>query len=134
MALFSDVDWVIIAAVAAILFLGPQGQPFVRQMGRWYGRLLRFKAEMMSEVTLSVGASEGTTAPRASIRAAILGIEPPSEPAAVPITLPSQPGVLTYTQPVGLWAVETQSLGAGLGVLTWWAMTTSSPGEVVRLR
>jgi len=134
MALFSDVDWVIIAAVAVVLFLGPQGQPFVRQMGRWYGRLLRLKAEIMSDVTSSLGTTTGVSPPDTSIRAAILGSGPPAQSASAPVLIPSQPGVLTQTQPVGLWAVETQTLGAGMGVVTWWGMTTSAPGEVVRLR
>ncbi len=51
-----------------------------------------------------------------------------------PMTTPMVPGIITQVQPVGVWAVETQTLGAGMGAGTWWVATTSTPGEVVRLR
>jgi len=133
-ALFSDVDWVIIAVVAAFLFLGPQGRPFVRQMGRWYGRFLQLKTELMNEVTASVGVGKEYRSSAPSIRAAMLGTEPRAEPYTAPIALGSQPGAITHIQPVALWAVETQPLGAGMGVGTWWVVTTDTPGEVVLLR
>jgi hypothetical protein len=133
-ALFSDVDWVIIAVVAAIMFLGPQGRPFVRQMGRWYGRLLQFKNELMSEVGASAGLGDEYRPTPRSIRSAWLGTEPRAEPHSTPVALGSHPGVITQVQPVALWAVDTQSLGAGLGVGTWWVVSTDTPGEVVRLR
>ena len=134
MALFSDVDWVIIAVVAAFLFMGPQGQPFIRQMGRWYGRFLQLKSELMSEVAASMGTDGSTSASTSSLRASLLGPEPSPEP-TTPLTLPPpQPGLITHVQPFGLWAVGTQSLGAGMGPETWWITSTNSPGEVVRLR
>jgi hypothetical protein len=134
MALFSDMDWVIIAVVAAFLFLGPQGQPFVRQMGRWYARLLQFKTDLMSEVATSAGLATPPGPTPASLRSALLGPGPFPEPAsAVPVE-PSHPGIITQAQPVGLWAVGTETLGAGMGAGTWWVTTTNAPGEVVRIR
>jgi len=135
MALFSDVDWVIIAVVAAFLFLGPQGQPLVRQMGRWYGRLLQFKGELLSEVTASTGMdSAPSTASSSSIREALFGPGPTDRADPETVILPSHIGFLTQVQPVAFWAVETRGLGAGLGAETWWVTTSSAPGEVVRLR
>jgi len=134
-ALFSDVDWVIIAVVAAFLFLGPQGQPLVRQMGRWYGRLLQFKGELMREVTASAGIESATpTASSSSIREALFGSGIPDRGDPAPVILPSHVGILTQVQPVAFWAVETRGFGAGLGTETWWVTTSSAPGEVVRLR
>jgi hypothetical protein len=133
-ALFSDVDWVIIAIVAAFLFLGPQGRPFVRQLGRWYGRMLQLKAELMSEVSSVAGVPDGAPRPTSSFRAALFGIDEPVETAPGPLPLPSHPGMITQVQPVTFWAVETQTLGAGLGAGAWWATTSDTPGEVVRLR
>jgi len=135
MALFSDVDWVIIAVVAAFLFLGPQGQPFVRQMGRWYARLLQFKTELMSEVATATDSANNPPASTAlSLRTALFGHEPTSQSAPAVMGLPSHPGTITQVQPVVLWAVGTESLGAGMGVGTWWVTTTNAPGEVVRIR
>lgn len=139
MALFSDVDWLIILVVGAFLFFGPQGQQFARQLGRWYGRLLRLKAEVMNEVASSAGLSVDPSAPTASIRATLFGTDPAPGSGAMPMSVPSlptplMPGTITHVQPLGLWAVETQTMGAGMGVGTWWVASTSTPGEVVRLR
>ncbi len=138
MALFSEIDWLVIAGVAAFLFFGPQGQQFVRQMGRWYARMVQFKAEILSEVTASAGLPTGPDATIASIGSSLLGAEPAAPaatpPRTFPMTSPTVPGTITHVQPVGMWAVETQTLGAGMGAGTWWVATTSAPGEVVRLR
>jgi hypothetical protein len=133
-ALFSDVDWVVIACVAAFLFFGPKGQTFVRQMGRWYARMLQFKSEIMSEVTASTGVPIGSGSPTGSLRSALLGSETPTERPPTPLPAPTLPGVITQVQAVNVWAVETQTLGAGMGPGTWWVSTSSAPGEVVRLR
>ena len=139
MALFSDIDWLIILVVAAFLFFGPQGQQFARQLGRWYGRLLRLKNEILSEVASDAGVAMDPAAPALSIRASLLGTEPVlgsamAPAASSPLPMPTVPGIITQVQPVGMWAVETETLGAGMGVGTWWVATTSAPGEVVRLR
>jgi hypothetical protein len=134
MALFSEIDWIVIAGVGALLFFGPQGQQFVRQLGRWYGRMLQLKAEIMSEVATSAGVPVGPGTPTGAIRAELLGPEPVVVSPAAPLATPTLPGVITQVQLVGVWAVETQTLGAGMGQGTWWVATTSLPGEVVRLR
>jgi len=134
MALFSDVDWVIIAVVAAFLFLGPQGRPFIRQMGRWYARLLQFKTELMSEVTAAATGSGAPIANPSSLRSAFFGWESTTGPSPARVMRTTEPGILTQNQPVTLWAVETQTLGAGIGAGSWWIVSTNAPGEVVRLR
>jgi len=48
MALFSDVDWVIVAAVAVYLLFGKGNTDILRTMGRWYGRAGRIKQELLS--------------------------------------------------------------------------------------
>jgi hypothetical protein len=136
MALFSDVDWLIILVVAAFLFFGPQGQQFARQLGRWYGRLVHLKDEILSEVATTAGVPTAPAGTAASIRSVLFGGEPAGETVVPPAPLPapSMPGIITHVQPVGMWAVETETLGAGIGPGTWWVATTSAPGEVVRLR
>jgi hypothetical protein len=138
MALFSEIDWIVIAGVAAFLFFGPQGQQFVRQMGRWYARMVQFKAEIMSEVTSSAGLPIAPDVSIASIGSSLLGSESSSPATPTPMTMPTSsptvPGTITHVQPVGMWAIETQTFGAGMGVGTWWVATTSTPGEAVRLR
>jgi hypothetical protein len=131
-------DWLIIAIAAALLFFGPQGQQFARQLGRMYGRLVRLKAEVMAEVATSAGLPTGPSTSAPSLRSALFGIESTGAPSPPPIPTPSPtptiPGTITHVQSVGMWAVETQMLGAGMGAGTWWMASTSTPGEVVRLR
>ena len=143
MALFSDVDWIVILAVAAFLLFGSQGQQTVRQLGRWYGRLLRFKSELLNEVTRCAGLPPGLTPSSASIRAAILGdVGRPGvrsrarslrRPPPLPLALLAMPGILTQVHPVHLQAIETSVAGAAMGPGVWSVAATSVPGEVVRL-
>ncbi len=79
MALFSDVDWVIIAAVAGVLLFGRDNAQAMRTIGRWYGRAVRLKQELLDEFSRAADlpiAPGGTP----SIRAALLAIDAPSVP------------------------------------------------------
>ena len=51
MALTSDFDWAILLGVAALLLLGPNNGPLLRTVGRWYGRAMRLKQELLGELT-----------------------------------------------------------------------------------
>ncbi len=51
MALFSDIDWGILLAVAGFLFLGKESGAALRQFGRYYGRFVRLKQEILGELT-----------------------------------------------------------------------------------
>ena len=135
MALFSDVDWIVILAVAAFLLFGSQGQQTVRQLGRLYGRMLRLRGELMREITSGMdlpGAGSG------SLRSALLGDDPVPGAGAAPLPpVPSaaaMPGIVTQVTPVSIRTVETVALGAALGPGLWSVATTSAPGEVVHLR
>jgi hypothetical protein len=88
----------------------------------------------MSEVSSVAGVADVAPRPTGSIRSALFGIDEPVETGPASVPLPSHPGMITHIQPVTFWAVETQTLGAGLGAGTWWATTSNTPGEVVRLR
>lgn len=129
MALFSDIDWLVILAVAAFLFFGGQGQQFVRQLGRMYGRLLRFRNEMLSEFTSGeLGGGRGR-----GLRETLLG-DAPSGPTSVAAASTPAPGIAVRVAPVVLRSVETLSYGSALGPGTWSIAATSAPGEVVHLR
>ncbi len=82
MALFSDIDWLILVAVGAFLLLGERGGATVRQLGRWYGRAMRLKQELVGEVALAADLSLPAGASGGSIRAALLGLESPRGRAA----------------------------------------------------
>jgi hypothetical protein len=50
-AIFSDMDWVILIGVGVFLFFGKDNGQIIRQIGHWYGRMVRMKNEAMAEVT-----------------------------------------------------------------------------------
>ncbi|MGI0054010.1 MAG: hypothetical protein ACREC5_08105 [Thermoplasmata archaeon] len=137
MALFSDVDWLVLLAVAAFLLFGSQGRDFVRQMGRLYGRAMRLKTELMNEITQSTGLPSGGAG---SIRQALLGPDAPA--AAAPLAGAAvgyrpadlNPGIVTQVCPVSIRTVETLAYGAAMGPGMWSVATTNFPGEAVRIQ
>jgi hypothetical protein len=140
-ALFSDVDWIIIVAVGTFLLFGDRGHEFMRQLGRLYGRFLRLKEELMSDLTTAAGLPPSAANGSLSLRQALLGDEflggaATASPASPPALLasPPSPGIVTQAAPLNLRSVETLSYGAALGPGTWSVATTSNPGEVVWLR
>jgi hypothetical protein len=126
MGLFSDVDWLIIAAVAAFLLFGRENGQMVRTLGRWYGRAVRLKQEMLDEVSkaadLPLG---GSGAP--SLRSALLGLDPATArsrgiPAAV--TTPPAPPAPSLPSPGIPWT-------GGSPILSW-SVTGAPPAEEFR--
>jgi hypothetical protein len=136
MALFSDIDWIVVAAVGAFLLFGPRGREFVRQMGRLYGRAMGFKAEMMKEISASSGLPPRGTHPIDSLRASLLGpVETVAAPGlrTIPDSVPSL-GVVTLIAPIQIRAVETLAYGAAVGPGVWSVALTNQHPEGVRLR
>jgi hypothetical protein len=91
-ALFSDIDWVILVAAAAFLFLGKDNAQLLRTLGRWYGRAGRLKQELLAEFTKA--ADLPTPAGGAlSIRGALLGLDPtPTHVSGIPAAVTTAPG------------------------------------------
>lgn len=113
MGLFSDVDWVIIAAVAAFLLFGRENTQTLRTLGRWYGRAVHLKQDLLSEVTK---AADLPVSGATGLRSALLGLDAPAArargiPAAVttppaPPVPPTFPGVpWTGGTPILSWSV-----------------------------
>jgi hypothetical protein len=129
MALFSDIDWVIIAAVAVFLLLGRDSAQLLRTMGRWYARAGRLKQELLGEFTKAADLPLPPPGTPLSIRTALLGLEPATTqttgiPAAVrvPPTGPPPPPVLPPT-PVPPWT-------GGWPVATWSRTVPVAPNEL----
>jgi len=89
MALFSDMDWVIIAGVAAFLLFGKQSGEVLRTLGRWYGRAGRLKQELLSEITTAAEIPIPLSGANFSIRGALLGLD------ALPLESPGLPTAVT---------------------------------------
>ncbi len=122
MALFSDLDWVIIAAVAVFLLFGKENGQMLRTLGRWYARAMKVKQELLGELTK---AADLPIAPgqQLSIRGAILGLDSPVThvsgiPAAVRVA-PAVPYTPTY-EPTLPWT-------GGYPVPTWSTTVPSVP-------
>ncbi len=106
MALFSDIDWLVILGLGAFLLLGPNSGPTVRQFGRWYGRVVRLKQELLSEVAKAADLPLSAGANPASLRAALLGVDVvgaarPGIPAAVRVA-PTAPAPAEPAFPIPL--------------------------------
>jgi len=130
MGLFSDLDWMIILGVGAVLLFGHGGATTMRQLGRWYGRAMRLKQELVSELARAAELPMPAGGNAGSLRTALLGLGS-VETAAVGIpaavrTPPSAPGVREPVVPLP-WT--------GGSPVTSWSATyfgTDRPGGELR--
>lgn len=119
MALFSDVDWLVLLAVGAFIFLGPGSGSTVRQFGRYYARLMKFKQQMLADLATAADLPAPSPGQSLSIRQSLFDLDPaPSRPAGVPAavtTPPIPPAPAVAALPPG---------PGGFGPTTW---ATTSP-------
>lgn len=95
MALFSDIDWVVLLAAAVFLFFGKDNGQLLRTLGRWYGRAGRLKQELLSEFSKAAEIPMPPGGQR-SIRGALLGLEPtPTQVSGIPAAVTAPPAVTT---------------------------------------
>jgi hypothetical protein len=92
MGLFSDLDWVIIVAVAAFLLFGQGNRDALRTLGRWYGRANRLKQDLLSEFSRAADLPVATGGSGASIRSMLLGLDPtPGSASGIPAAVSREP-------------------------------------------
>ena len=125
MALFSDIDWIIIVAVAVFLLFGRENAQVLRTLGRWYGRAGRLKQELLSEFSKAADLPLPAVGQPLSIRGALLGLEPSltrasGAPAAVRVPPATTPPALP---PTGVYWT------GGLPVPTWSMTVPVVPSE-----
>jgi len=101
--------------VGAFLLFGDRSGTTVRQLGRWYGRAMRLKQELVEEVAraaelpLPAGTSAG------SLRAALLGLDAPVRPSVgIPAAVRTAPGVTSYPE-----TIPTLPRTGGFPVTSW---------------
>lgn len=80
MSLFSDMDWVILLAVGALVLFGDGGTQAVRTLGRWYGRAVRMKRQMLAEVAEAAEIPVPVAGQPTSLRSMLLGDESATTP------------------------------------------------------
>jgi len=129
MALFSDIDWLILLAAAAFLLLGKDNGQLLRTLGRWYGRAGRLKQELLSEFTKSAEIPVSAAGPL-TIRGALLGLDPtPTQARGIPATV-SNPRVVVARPIEAAWGPWT----GGYPMPTWSMTVPAVPAEETRLR
>jgi hypothetical protein len=116
MALFSDVDWAILVGVAAFLLLGKEGGPLVRQFGRYYGRMMRVKQELLTEFAKAAEIPAPTAGRPVSLRQTFLSWEPgDGRSSGIPAAVSVPPGVAV----AAALPSAPSAWGPGLGPSTW---------------
>ncbi len=73
MSLFSDMDWIILLGIGALVLFGDGGTQAVRTLGRWYGRAVRMKRQMLAEVAEAAEIPVPVAGQPTSLRAMLLG-------------------------------------------------------------
>jgi hypothetical protein len=91
MALFSDVDWMIVVVVAAFLLFGRESGALLRQFGRYYGRFVRLKQELLGELTLAADLPAPKSGNVLSFRGALLGYADGSQTPGIPAAVTTAP-------------------------------------------
>jgi len=126
MALFSDIDWLILLGAGAFLLFGQKNGEMLRTLGRWYGRAGRIKQELLGELTRAADIPAPAPGVPLTIRGALLGLDPPENalrgiPHAVPRpTPPTEPPFPTPTWPS--WSVAYPTV-------TWSSTSSLRPSE-----
>jgi hypothetical protein len=114
MALFSDIDWIIILAVAVFLLFGRGNAEVLRTLGRWYGRAGRLKQELLAEFTQAAELPLPTAGQPLSLRSALLGLDSNGARTGIPAAVHVPPATASGPIPV----TATPWTG-GLPVPTW---------------
>jgi hypothetical protein len=126
MALFSELDWIVLLGVGGFLLFGQRNGAALRQLGRWYGRAMRLKQELLAEFTRSADFPTPTPGQPFSLRQALLD----SEPSGGRVS-----GIPTAVVAPPLFAVATAALPTGafgnVGPETW-SMARPAPTLEVR--
>lgn len=115
MALFSDIDWVILLAVAAFLLLGRENGAVLRQFGRYYGRFVRLKQELMADFAKAADLPVANPRAPLTVRSALVQLADPTPSRTVAI-----PAAVTSMPLAGLaGALRTDGHGVALGPGMW---------------
>ncbi len=91
MALFSDVDWIILLAVVVFLLFGTNSAGTMRTIGQWYGRAIRAKAELIGELTRAADLPASAPGKPLSLRGALLALGETPTGATSPSPAPNIP-------------------------------------------
>lgn len=122
MALFSDIDWLIIVAVGAFLLFGRGNGEAMRTLGRWYSRAAGLKRELLGEIAKAADLPLPSGGQPTSFRAALLGLAAdPAVGRGVPVAVRTPP-----TAPAPPSPLDPSSPWAGGYLVTGWSTSLPS--------
>jgi hypothetical protein len=124
-ALFSDIDWMIVVVAAAFLLLGRESGALLRQIGRYYGRFARLKQELLGELTRAADLPSPRDGKILSFRGALLGYPEGSQTPGIPAAV--------TTPPIAAFASVAAS-PSGIGPERWSLAVTTAGLEGPGLR
>jgi hypothetical protein len=125
MALLSDMDWLILLAVGGFLLLGKGDPQLLRTVGRWYGKAIHLKQELLSEVTRAADIPTASLDRPISIRSALLGLD--NEEAAhlrVPIAVTRAPVAVATADSISHTVAPAMTWVNSVGPQQWSVTTT----------
>ncbi len=129
MALLSEIDWLILLGAGAFLLLGKENGAFLRQLGRYYGRLVRLKQELLADFSRAADLPPPTLGRPMTLRTAFMQFADPAPGRASGIPA----AVTTPPVPVIAAASATSAPGSGFGPGVWSpALPSLSPEDWTR--
>lgn len=105
----------IILAVGAFLLVGRENGALLRQFGRYYGRLMRLKSELMSDFAKAADLPIANPRGPLTVRSALVQLADPTPSRSVPIPA----AVTTMPVPAFAAALQTDGQGGALGPGMW---------------
>jgi hypothetical protein len=117
-ALFSDIDWGILLAVAGFLFLGQGSGAALRQFGRYYGRFVRLKQELLGELTRAADLPAPIAGGSLTFRGALLGYPEGSSTPGIPVAVTTVPAFVPAAAAATAGAIGPER----------WSVALPSPG------
>jgi hypothetical protein len=128
MALLSDMDWLIILAVGAFLLIGKGDPQLLRTVGRWYGKVMHLKQELLSEVTRVADVPPLSADRPISIRTTLLGLDAPTPaPSHVPIAVPRPAAAVAMASTGSHPLTPAMTWVNSVGPQQWSVVTTRLP-------
>jgi hypothetical protein len=128
MALLSDVDWLIILGVAGFLLVGKGDPQLLRTVGRWYGKAMHLKQELLSEFTRAAEIPTPSPDRPVSIRSALLGLDrDEAAHAQVPLAVAHAPFAVTTATAVSHTPTSAMTWVNSVGPQQWSVATTRFP-------
>lgn len=128
MALFSDIDWLIIAVVGVFFLFGKDSGQMLRTLGRWYGRAGRIKDELLGEFAKAADLPRPPPGAPVSVRGMLLGLDsPPVREGGIRVGARTPPGTPPSPPPV---PSPTLPWTGGAPVPTWTMTVPVTTSEV----